>query len=305
MAGVITTGSLPKLLWPGINKTWGNTYTAWANGAEWKELFEVTASHKNYEEDVGVTMFGLAPAKAEGDAISYDSMKQSFVTRYTNVTYALGFIVSLEEEEDNLYPEVATRRTKALAFSMHQTEENVAANIFNRAFSGSYLFGDGQPMISASHPTEVGTYSNQLAIAADLSEAAIEQAAIDIAGFVDSRGNRISILPKKLIIPRQLMFEATRLLKNENKPETANRDINALYLMNTLPQGTVVNHYFTDPNAWFIITNCPEGLKKMDRVSTSFAEDNDFDTTNHKYRARSRYTFGVTDTRCIYGSNPA
>jgi len=303
MAGVITTGSLPKLLWPGLNKLWGLTYEEWANGAEWKQIFEVTPSDKNYEQDVGLTGFGLAPSKTEGDSISYDTMKQGFVTTYTNVTYALGFIVSQEEIEDCKYAQVSAQRTKALAFSMHQTEENVAANVLNRAFAGSgYLGGDGVTMIASNHSIENGTFSNTLAIAADLSEAALENAAIDIAGFVDNRGNRIKILPDKLIIPRQLMFEANRLLKNENRPETANRDINALYLLNTLPGGITVNHYLTDTDAWFILTNCPDGLKKMDRVATSFANDNDFDTTNMKFRARARYVFGWTDPRGIYGS---
>lgn len=302
MAGVITTGSLPKLLWPGIKTIWGLTYEKWDNGAQWRQIFEVAQSDKNYEEDVSLVGFGLAPPKAEGDAIVYDTMKQGYVSRYTNVTYALGFIITQEEIEDCQYAQVSAQRTKSLAFSMQQTEENVGANILNRAFDTNYQGGDGKCLVASDHPLDSGTASNTLTVAADLSEASLEQAAIDIMGFVDNRGNKIKIMPRKLVIPRQLAFEATRLLKNENRPETANRDVNAIYLMGTFPEGSVVNQYLTDSDAWFILTNCPDGLKKMERVAMSFANDNDFDTTNMKFRARTRYTFGWTDWRGIYGS---
>ena len=302
MSGVITTGSLPKLLWPGLNKIWGMSYVEWDNGAQWKKIFDINKSNKNYEQDVAMTSLGLAPAKTEGDAVSYDTMKQGFVTTYTNVTYALGFIITQEEIEDNQYAYFGAQKTRALAFSMHQTRENNGANILNRGFSSSYVGGDGVSLFNLNHPIENGVISNTLAIAADLSESSLEQAAIDIAGFVDNRGNRISVMPQTLIIPRQLMFESTRLLKNENRPETANRDINAMYLMNTLPGGIVVNQYLTDPDAWFIKTNCPEGVKYFDRIPVGFASDNEFDTTNMKFRARGRWVFGWTDPRGIYGS---
>jgi hypothetical protein len=306
MAGVITTGSLPKLLWPGLNKIWGLTYEEWENGSEWKKIFPITQSDKNYEEDVGITGFGLAPSKSEGDSIYFDTHKQAFVTRYQNVTYALGYIITQEEIEDCQYAQYGAQRTRNLAFSMHQTRENVAANVLNRAFNASYTGGDGVSLLNSAHPLESGTFSNVPSFAVDLSEASLEQAAIDIEGFVDNRGNRIAIQPSKLIIPRQLQFEATRILKNaKNRPETANRDINAMYMMDTYPEGIVVNHYFTDPDAWFVQTNCPDGLKCFDRVKTDFADDNDFDTTNMKYRARARYSYGWTDPRGLYGSEGA
>ena len=303
MSGVITTGSLPKLLWPGLNRIWGMTYEQWDAGAEWRQIFDTQKSDKNYEEDVGLTGFGLAPVKNEGDSIAFDTMKQGYVSRYQNVTYALGFIITQEEIEDCQYAQVAAQRTKGLAFSMNQTRENVAANILNRAFNAGYPGGDGVSLVNALHPIENGSFSNTLTNAADLSEAALEQAAIDIAGFVDNRGNRIKIMPNKLVIPRQLAFEATRLLKNSQwRPETANRDINAMFVLNTFPGGIIVNHYLTDPDAWFILTNCPGGLKCMDRIATEFADDNDFDTTNMKYRARARYSYGWNDPRGIFGS---
>jgi phage major head subunit gpT-like protein len=302
MAGIITTGSNPKLLWPGLNKIWGNAYELHDAGAEWKQIFEVEKSTKNYEETVALTTLGLAPIKTEADAVQYDTMKQSFMTRFYNITYALGFIVSQEEMEDNQYPDVAPKRTKALAQSMAYTQEVVGANVLNNAFSGSFLFGDGRPLCDISHPTESGTFNNELIVAADLSEKSLEEALIDIGLFVDSRGKRIKILPKKLIVPIQLQFQAERLLKNENRPETANRDINALVNMNLLPEGFVVNHYLTDPDAWFIKTNCPTSLTKFDRIPVAFTQDNDFDTTNAKYKSRTRFSFGCSDVRGIYGS---
>lgn len=302
MAGVITTGSNPKLLWPGLNKIWGLTYEEWNKGAEWRQLFEVQKSDKNYEEDVGMTGLGLAPIKNEGDSVSYDTMKQAFVTRYQNVTYALGFIITQEEIEDCQYAQVAAQRTRNLAFALNQTDETVAANVFNRAFNASYTGGDGKAMLVNDHPLENGTFSNILTNAADLSEASVEQGLIDVAGFVDNRGNKISMKGEKLAIPRQLMFEAERILKNPQRPDTANRDISAMYQMKVLPGGIVVNHYLTDADAWFIKTNCPEGTKKMDRIPAEFADDNDFDTTNMKYRCRARYSYGWTDPRGWFGS---
>lgn len=303
MSGVITTGSFPKLLWPGLNKIWGMTYQEWENGAEWKQIFEIAKSDKNYEEDVGVTGLAMAPIKNEGDSVQYDTMKQGFVSRYQNITYALGFIISQEEIEDCQYAQMGAQRTRSLAFSMHQTREHVAANILNRAFNSSYKGGDGVSLVNSLHPIENGTFSNTTAFPSDLSEAALEQAAIDIWGFVDPRGNRISILPNKLLVPRQLIFEATRILKNERwRPDTANRDINAMAVLNTFSGGLIANHYLIDPDAWFVLTNCPNGLRCFDRVATEFANDNDFDTTNMKYRARARYAYGWTDPRGLYGS---
>jgi len=302
MAGVITTGSNPKLLWPGLKAIWGLSYDTYSTKSEWREIFDAETTGKNYVETVSYTNLGYVPVKNEGDAVQYDTMKQGFLTRVYMVTYALGFIVTQEELEDNQYPEVAPKRTRALATSMLMTEDVVGANVLNNAFNSSYLFGDGQPLCSYSHPTEVGTFNNTLNVPADLSEKALEEALIDIGLFVDSRGKRIKILPEKLIIPIQLQFEAERLLKNQNRPETANRDINAIVNMGILPRGYVVNHYLTDPDAWFIKTNCPESLVKYERIKTAFTNDNDFDTTNAKYKARARFGFGCSDVRGIYGS---
>lgn len=300
MAGVITTGSTPKLLWPGLNEIWGMAYNEYM--PEWKEVFEIWASDKNYEEDVSMTGMGLAPVKAEGAALQYDTMKQSFTTRYTNVAYAIGYIITREELADNLYVEFGAQRARNVAFSMHQTKENVSANVFNRAFNASFPIGDGVSLVNALHPTEGGTQSNTLAVAADLSEASLEQALIDISNFRDNRNNRINIKGRCLLIPSSLMFEATRILKNPERPATTDRDINAIYAMGLLPDGIKVNHYLTDTKAWFIITNCPSGLKYFEREAPRFESDNDFSTKNALFSGYERYSFGASDWRAIYGS---
>jgi hypothetical protein len=300
MAGVISTGSTPKLLWPGLTDIWGLAYNQYPQ--EWKDLFQSMVSNKNYEEDVGLTGMGLAEVKPEGAALKYDTMKQSFVTRYTNVVYSKGYIITEEEIDDNLYPQFGRDRTENVAFSMVQTKENVGANIFNRAFNNSYPGGDGVSMVNASHPTEGGLLSNTLSVAANLSEAALEDALVDISQFRDNRNNHITIKGRCLAIPSQLMFEATRILKNPQRPDTANRDISAMYQMGVLPEGIKVNHYFSDTNAWFILTNCPKGLKHFQRKAPSFAQDNDFSTKNALFSGSERYSFGWTDWRGVYGS---
>jgi len=300
MAGVISTGSTPKLLWPGLTDIWGLSYNQYPQ--EWKDLFITMTSNKSYEEDVGLTGMGLAEVKAEGAALKYDTMKQSFVTRYTNVVYSKGYIITEEEIDDNLYPQFGRDRTENVAFSMVQTKENIGANIFNRAFNAAFPGGDGVSLINASHPTEGGVLSNTLSVAANLSEAALEDALVDISQFRDSRNNHITIKGRCLAIPSQLMFEATRILKNPQRPDTANRDISAMYQMGVLPEGVKVNHYFTDTNAWFILTNCPKGLKHFQRKAPSFAQDNDFSTKNALFSGSERYSFGWTDWRGAYGS---
>jgi len=297
---IITTGSTPKLLWPGLSAIWGLFYNNYPQ--EWKDLFPIYQSHKNYEEDVGLTGMGMAPVKPEGAALKYDTMKQSFVTRYTNVAYAQGFIISREEMEDNLYAEFGPARSENVAFSMLQTKETVAANIFNRAFDNTYPGGDGVSMINALHPTEGGTLSNTLSVAADLSEAAIEDALIDISQFRDNRNNHINIQGRCLVVPSQLAFEATRILKNPQRSGTANRDISAIYQMGVLPEGIKQNHYFTDTDAWFILTNCPKSLKYYERTAPKFEQDNDFSTKNAQFSGYERYSFGWTDWRGVYGS---
>jgi len=300
MAAVITTGSTPKLLWPGLNAIWGMEYNEYL--PQWKACFEMNQSEKNYEEDIGMTGMGLAPVKPEGTSLSYDTMKQSYVSRYTNVAYAIGFVITREEIADNLYAEFGAQRTRNISFSMHQTKENVGANIFNRAFNSSYLGGDGVSLVNASHPTEGGTLSNTLAVAADLSEASLEQALIDISEFRDNRNNRIRVMGESLIIPYQLLFDAERILKNPQRPGTADRDINAMKQLGMLPKGIIVNNYLSDTDAWFIKTNCREGLKYFEREAPRFESDNDFATKNALFSGYERYSFGWTDWRSLYGS---
>ena len=301
--GVMTTGSFAKALWPGINKWYGEAYKEWAE--EYPALFDKESSSMAYEEEVGVSGFGLAQEKDEGNGIAYDEAKQSYINRYIHKTYALGFIITEEAMEDAQYNigVLGKKKAQALAFSMRQTKEIIAANVYNRAFNSSYTFGDGKELCATDHPLHAGgTFANELATAADLSEAALEQACIDIADFVNDRGLKISIMPKTLIIPPELMFEAERILKSTLQNDTANNAINALKSTGMFKGGVTVNHYLTDDNAWFIRTNCPDGMKHFDRVATTFAMDNDFDTSNAKFKARFRCSFGATDPRGIFGS---
>jgi len=301
--GLITTGSMTKALWPGVNAWFGESYSEWP--VEYTDLFTESKSSRAFEEEVGISGFGLAVEKAEGTGVSYDEARQSYIQRYVNRTYMLGFMITQEAIEDNQYnlAVLGKRDAKALAFSMRQTKEILAANVYNRAFSSTYTFADAKELCATDHPLFAGgTFSNELTTAADLSEASLEQAAIDIGGFVNDRGLKISILPKTLIIPKELLFEATRILKSELQSGGANNDINAIKSAGLFPGGLKVNHYLTDTDAWFIRTNAPEGMKYFNRVETTFGMDNDFDTTNAKFKARFRCSFGATDPRGIYGS---
>lgn len=300
MAGVITTGNHPKALWPGMHKFFGREYKE--HPTEWTEIFDVETSEKNYEEDTEVTGFGLAPVKAQAGAVSYDSESQGPTKRYTHVTYGLGYIVTREELEDNLYEIVSKRRIKALAFSVRQTEETVCANILNRAFNASYTGADGKALIVSDHTTVSGSQSNVLATAADLSEAALEDLIIQIMNATNSRGLKISLMPKKLIVPPNLAFEAERIVKSTLQPGTANNDINAMKSMGLLPDGVCVNHYLTDTDAYFIKTNCPSGMQRFNRRATEFKQDNDFDTENAKAKSTLRFSVGWTDWRAMYGT---
>lgn len=301
--GVITTGSFAKALWPGIKTWYGDRYKEFAT--EYTDIFDKVSSEKAYEEYVGFSGMGLLQKKPEGTAISFDSMQQGFVTRATNVAYALGFIITHEMYKDDQYSIIGKRRANALAFSARQTKENVGANILNRATTSGYTYGDGVVLLSTSHLNKAGgTWSNKIAVDADLSEASLEQAAIDIAGFLDDRGLKVNIMPRKLIIPKELMFEATRVLKSIQQPGSVQNDINALRVMNIFPEGAVVNHYLTDTDAWFVKTNIPagEGLIYQEREADDFFVSDDSDTMNAKYMAYGRYTFTVGDLRSIYGS---
>lgn len=300
MASPINSSSFAKTLWPGINAWYGRTYDEWP--VEFTELFDMESSSRAYEEDVGTTGFGLATTKSEGAAISYDEESQAFITRYQHVVYALGFVVTREIYEDDQYDVVGKRRAEALAFSMRQTKETVAANVYNRAFSATYTGGDGKEMCATDHPNFAGgTWANELATAADLSEAALEQACIDIMKFTNDRGLKISVMPESLILPVDLVFEARRILGSEGRVGTADNDLNALKSMGKFTK-VVSNHYLTDTDAWFIRTNVQNGLKCFERRSMEFGMDNDFDTENAKYKASERYSFGWTDPRAIYGS---
>jgi len=298
--GIITSGSFAKALWPGVNAWYGKAYNDYAT--EWDKLFEKNTSKKAYEEDVGISSLGLAAIKAEGAAVEYDSERQGFTSRYNHIVYALGFIITREIFEDDQYDVVGKKKANALARSMRQTKEIVAANVYNNAFSGGPTGADGVCLLSGSHVKVAGgTFSNLLTTASDLSEAALEQATIDIEGFTDDRGLIIAAKPKSLHIPRQLRFEAHRILNADGRVGTDLNDPNAIKdsgLFNSVE----VNHYFTDVDAWFIRTDVPDGMKYFERRGDQFEMDNDFDTENAKFKASARYSFGWSDPRGLYGS---
>jgi len=297
---VINTASFAKALWPGINKWWSDSYTAWPT--EYTAIFDQFKSDKNFEEEVGFSGFGLFQIKPEGAATSYDTARQSYIARYQHDTYTLGFILTKEMIEDDQYAVIGQKRAKALAESMRETKEVVHANVLNRAFNAAFVGADGVELLATNHPNfSGGTFANELQVAADLSEAALEQSCIDISNFTDDRGNRKSFMAKRLIVPVQLMFEAERILKSDGRVSTANNDLNALKTLGIIPEYNV-NHYLTDPDAFFIKTNAPDGMKTFERVADSFDDTTDFDTTNLKYMGRMRFRAGWTDPRGMSGS---
>lgn len=301
---VITSSSFAKALWPGINSWYGKEYAEYP--VEYTNLFETFSSSRAYEEDVGITSFGLAQVKPEGQGISYDSESQAFITRYSHVVYGLGFIVTREIFEDDQYDVVGQRRARGLAFSMRQTKEIVAANVYNRAFNASYTGADAVAMCSTAHPNFAGgTQSNRSSTDSALSEASLEQAIIDISKWTNDRGLRIQVIPQTLIIPVDLRFEAQRILNSPYRPGTSGatkNDINVLYAEDRFPGGIKTNHYLTSTTAWFLRTNVKDSLKHFERRGMEFAIDNDFDTENAKFKATERYAFGWTDYRGIYGN---
>ena len=303
MAGVINTATHPKLLWPGAHTIWGQVY--WAHLKEYTDLFDVESSKKAYEQDVQVTGFGLATVKGQGAAVSYDSEQQGYISTYTHVPYSLGYIVTKEELEDNLYKEVSSRRAKANAFSINQTVETVAAFLYNNAFSTTYFaMPDGQPLISNAHVNvSGGTFSNALTPAADLSEAALEDINIQIMQMTMDRGLKIAGMGQSLHIAPGEHYNANRIMKSTLQNDTANNAINALKATNAFPKGIKLNHYFTNPSAWFVRTNVPNGMTFFWRNKPEFAQDNDFDTKNVKAATYMRFSLGCTDPRGIYGSN--
>lgn len=297
---VINSGSFAKALWPGINAWYGKEYSEYP--VQWDKLVETHKSTRAFEEDVGESGFGLAVVKPEGSPISYDSARQGFITRYSHIVYGLGFVITREMMDDDLYDVIGERKAKGLAFSMRQTKEIVVANLYNRAFNASYTGGDGKEMIATDHPLVAGgTFSNELTTAADISEAALEQASIDIQAFTNDRGLLIAVRPRTLIITPSQEFEVKRILGTVGRVATANNDLNALKTMGIIPE-VVVNNYLTDSDAWFIRTDVKNGLKLFERRADEFGMDNDFDTENAKFKATARYSVGWTDPRGIYGS---
>lgn len=297
---VITTGAHPKALWPGVRKFVMGEYSE--HPTEYNQVFDMQSSKMAYEEDVETTGFGLAQIKSEGAAVSYDSHSQGFTKRYTHVAYALGYIVTREELDDNLYKSRSFKRGKALAFSFRTTKEIVAANVLNRAFSASYLGGDGKELIATDHPSLAGNWSNELSVAADLSEAALEDMLTQIAEAKNSRGLQIALRGDKLIVAPANAFNAERILKSSLQNDTSDNAVNAIRSMGLLRGGCVVNHYLTDSDAWFVKTDAPDGLLGFQRTPFEFTQDNDFDTENAKAKGYERYAFGWTDPRGVYGS---
>jgi len=298
--GVVNTGSIAKALQVGVNKFWGMGYDE-RSPLQLSQIFDQESSSKSYEEDVQLVGTGLVPTKAEGAAITFDSIRQGYVTRYTHLTYAMGIIFTYEMLADEQY-NLGFKNAKYLGFSQRQTRETVAANVLNRAFSSSYTFGDGKELCATDHPNiSGGTWRNELSTAADLSEAALEQALIDIAAFTDDRGLKIAVKPLRLIVPAALQFEAARILKTDKRVGTADNDINAVRSETGL--NSVVNNYLTDDDAWFIKTNSMDGLKNFMREAPGApVRENDFDTRNLKFAIFHRESFGCTDARNIFGS---
>jgi hypothetical protein len=295
----ISRAQLTKELEPGLNALFGLEDKNYEN--EHLEIYEVESSDRAFEEEVMLSGFSTAPVKTEGSGVFYDQAQEVFTARYTHETIALAFSLTEEAVEDNLYDRLSARYTKALARSMAQTKQIKGAAVLNGAFTTS-IGGDGQPLCSTAHPTLGGPNgSNRLAVDADLSETSLEQALIDIAAFTDERGLKIAMQGLKLLIPKELMFTADRIMKSTLRVGTADNDINAIKNMGMIPQGYVVNHFLTDTNGWFIKTDAPNGMKMFERVAIRTGFEGDFDTGNVRYKARERYSFGFSDWRGIYG----
>jgi hypothetical protein len=297
----ISRAQLLKELIPGLNALFGLEYARY--GEEHKEIYETETSERSFEEETKLSGFSAAPVKAEGSAIAYDNAQEAWTARYNHETIAMGFAVTEEAMEDNLYDSLSSRYTKALARGMAYTKQIKGANILNNGFSSQFTYGDGQPLFSTAHPlVNGGTNSNRPTTGADLNETSLENAVIQIAGWTDERGLLIAAKPKKLILPVALQFVATRLLETELRVGTNNNDINAIKNNGVIPEGFTVNHYLTDTNAWFLTTDVPNGLKHFVRTPLTNSTDGDFDTGNFRYKARERYSFGVSDPLGIYGS---
>ena len=297
----ISRAQLLKELLPGLNALFGLEYEKYED--EHKEIYETETSERSFEEETKLSGFSAAPVKNEGSAIAYDNAQEAWTARYNHETIAMGFSITEEAVEDNLYDSLSSRYTKALARGMAYTKQVKAAFVLNNAFTGGPTYGDGVVLCSTAHPlVSGGTNSNRPTTGTDLNETALENAVIQIAGWTDERGLLIASRPKKLIIPPQLQFVATRLLETELRVSTADNDINALRNNGSIPEGYTINHYLTDPNAFFLTTDVPNGLKHFVRTPMSTGMDGDFDTGNVRYKARERYSFGVSDPLGIFGS---
>ena len=297
----ISRSQLAKELEPGLNALFGLEYDRYDQ--EHAEIFEEESSDRAFEEDVMLSGFATAPVKSEGGSVNFDDAQETYTARYTHETIALAFSITEEAVEDNLYDRLASRYTRALARSMSQTKQIKGAAILNNAFTaGASAIGDGVALCSSSHPTLNGTQSNILATAAALNETSLEQLLINVAGAADERGLKVAIRGTKLIIPKELQFVAERLLNSNLRPGTADNDINATKSMGMLPEGAVVNHFLTDTDAFFIKTDCPNGFKMFQRTPLRTAMEGDFDTGNMRYKARERYSFGVSDWRSVFGT---
>jgi len=298
----ISRAQLLKELLPGLNALFGLEYARY--GEEHKEIFDTETSERSFEEETKLSGFSAAPVKNEGSAIAYDNGQEVFTARYTHETIALGFSLTEEAIEDNLYDSLSARYTKALARAMSYTKQTKAAAVLNNGFSSSYPGGDGQPLFSTAHPlVSGGTNSNTPTTQTDLNETSLEAAVIQIAAWTDERGLLIAAKPRKLVVPPNLMFVATRLLETELRVGTADNDINAIKNNGSIPEGYTVNHFLTDTNGWFLTTDVPNGLKHFVRTPMSTGMDGDFDTGNVRYKARERYSFGWSDPLGMFGSS--
>jgi hypothetical protein len=296
----ISRGQLVKELEPGLNALFGLEYKRYEN--QHAEIFDTENSDRAFEEEVMLSGFANAQVKPEGSGVTFDNAQETFTARYTHETIALAFAITEEAIEDNLYDRLASRYTKALARSMANTKQVKAANVLNNAFNSSFAGGDGKELCATDHPTIAGTVKNELTVSADLNETSLEQSLIDIAAFTDERGLKIAARGVKMIIPSELQFTAERLMKSQGRTATADNDINAVVSMGMIPQGYRVNNYLTDTDAFFIITDVPNGLKQFVRSPIKTAMEGDFDTGNVRYKARERYSFGFSDFRGIFGS---
>lgn len=297
----ISRAQLMKELLPGLNELFGLEYAKY--GQEDKEIFVTETSNRSFEEETKLSGFGAAPTKPEGSGLTYDNAQEAWTARYNHETIAMGFALTEEAVEDNLYGSLGARYTKSLARAMAYTKQVKAATILNLAFTSGTTYGDGKVLCATDHPlVSGGTNSNRPTTAVDLNETSLEQAVINIAAWTDERGLLIAAKPKKLIIPPALQFVATRILETQLRPGTADNDTNALRTNGAIPGGYTVNHFLTDTNAWFLTTDCPNGLKHFIRTKLSTCMDTDFDTGNSRYKARERYSYGVSDPLGLYGS---